>query len=74
VSLRKTLPRRRGLSVERFADKLRGRRRVGVSILHQCPCGERVSFIGLLAGSPRMVDAPHSGDHVIFDVDDTEID
>jgi hypothetical protein len=43
------------LSVERLADKLRGRRRVGVSILHQCPCGERVSFIGLFGSVPAWL-------------------
>jgi hypothetical protein len=35
-------------SVQRLADKQRRRRRVGQAILHPCPCGDVVCFIGLL--------------------------
>jgi len=36
-------------SVERLAVQRRGRRRVGFSMLHQCPCGVPVRCNGMLA-------------------------
>jgi hypothetical protein len=40
--------------VERFAVQQQARRRVGVSILHRCPCGGIVCCNGLLAGAPMF--------------------
>jgi hypothetical protein len=41
-------------SAERLADKLRAGRRVGPTMLHQCPCGRIGSFIGLFGSRARL--------------------
>jgi hypothetical protein len=41
-------PTRRGVSAERSAVQLQARRRVGLSILHRCPCGGIDSCNGML--------------------------